>query len=200
MVANMRKISSREAREGASADVEGAVGRRRGVLATEDMNVNVFGMLVRRQDARANHEACFIEFERDRDLLDTADQARPKFRLARAHVEQRRHPTLGDNNDVRFPPLFESRIDAVPKCEHLIVFVNDFIGLRARAVEPAAKCMFGIRFIVRLLTRAGKAFAKPIHAEAVSRYPTFVPYIISRGVSASRLEISRHEEYGARVS
>ena len=49
----------------ASADIgHRPVNHRRGVFARENVNMDVLGMLVRRQHAHANHKALFVKAER----------------------------------------------------------------------------------------------------------------------------------------
>ena len=60
-----------------------------------------------------------------------------------------------------FPPLFPAAIDVVAECEDVVIFVNDFIGLSARAVETPAKGMLRIGLIPSVLLRAGDHFGNP---------------------------------------
>src|ERR1700740_1519069 len=57
-----------------------------GVFARENVNVHVLGVLVRRQNAHANHEALFLQAQLERDLLNAGDQPIPDLRVAQPDV------------------------------------------------------------------------------------------------------------------
>ena len=116
----------------------------RGMFAGEDVDVNVLGVLVRRQHAHPDHETLFKEAQRKRYLLNSGDQAMPELRVAEPEIENRRNPFLRNDDDVDFPPFFFALVDVVPERKDVIVFVDDLVGLRSRAVEPSAKRVLGI--------------------------------------------------------
>ena len=107
----------------------------RGVLAGENVDVNVLGVLIRRQHAHANKEAFFVKPQGQRDLLYAGDQAMPYDRVAEPEVENRRNPSLRNNDDVDFPPFFFTLIDVVAKGKDVVVLIDDLVNLRARTVE-----------------------------------------------------------------
>src|SRR5690242_18124551 len=123
-----------------SADIRhGPVDDGRRVLSRKYVNVHVFGVLVRRKDAHANHEALLVETQLQRNLLDSADEPMPDLGVAESKIENRRNPLFRNDNDVDFPPLLFAAIDVVAEREDVFVFIHDFIGFRARTVEAPAK-------------------------------------------------------------
>ena len=150
------------------------------------MNVDVLGMLVRRQHAHTDHEALLVEAQRERDLLDSRDQPVPDLCVAEPEIEDRRNPLLRNDDDVDLPPLLFALIDVVAKRENVVVLVDDLVGLRSRAVEPAAKSVVGIGLLPRPLLRARKSSLKSI-------WPCRVFPACQAGVLLQPVKRSAHE-------
>src|SRR5579862_1634761 len=104
------------------------VDNRRRVLPRQNVDVHVLGVLIRRQNAHADHEALFVEAHFERDLLDAGDETVPDACVAQAKVEQRRHPLLRNDHDVHFPPLLFGPIDVVTERKNVVVFVHHLVG------------------------------------------------------------------------
>ena len=52
------------------------------MFARKNVDVDVLGVLIGRQNAHANHEALFMEPQCEGDLLNAADERVPDFRVA----------------------------------------------------------------------------------------------------------------------
>lgn len=132
------------------------------MLTGENVNVHVLGMLVRRQDAHPDHEAFFIEAEREGDLLNTGDQSVPKPRITQTEIENRRNPLFWNDDDVVFPPLLFAAIDVVDKRKDVVVFVSYFIGFGSRAVEAASKSVLRVGLLPNALLLAANHLRNPV--------------------------------------
>src|SRR5579862_233995 len=135
---------------------------RRRVLAREDVDMNVFGVLVRRQHAHSNHETLLIKSHDQRDFLHPRDEAMPNVCVAEAKIQDRRHPLFRDDDDVDFPPFFFTLVDVMAEREDVVVLVDDFIRLCARAVEATAKRVLGIGFFPLALFGAANELRNPL--------------------------------------
>src|SRR5579862_689589 len=109
IAAKVSAISTRLGFAGLADIRQGPVHNRRRVLAREDMDVNVLGMLVRRQHAHANHEALVVESHDERNFLNSGKEPMPDVRVAKTEIENRWHPFFRNDDDVDFPPLFLDR-------------------------------------------------------------------------------------------
>src|SRR6185312_1460368 len=99
IAANTSATLSREGRvrgcSGSLTDIgHWAVDHRRRMLARQNMDVDVFGVLVRGQNAHANHEPFFVQSHLESDFLNSGDQTVPHVGVAQTDVEQRRNPFL----------------------------------------------------------------------------------------------------------
>src|ERR1700735_5059989 len=94
VAAIVAKVSAMLPREGrASAGIRHRpVHDRAAVLARKNVNMHVLGVLVGRQHAHSNHESFFVQTERERDPLNSAQQAMPNLRVADREIQYRRDP------------------------------------------------------------------------------------------------------------
>ncbi len=130
------------------------------------MNVQVLGVLVRRQHAHADHEAFLVKAELQRDALDALKQLSPKLHVADPKVQQRWDPLLGDDDDVDLPPLGKRRVHPVAECEYVFVLVNHVVLYRSRAVEAPAERVVGIGLLPLRLRTGGDDLREEFHGAA----------------------------------
>ena len=136
-------------------------GRR--VLTRKDVDVHVFGVLIWRQHAHANHEAFFVEIHRDCDLLYAGDQTvpdatrrrDPKSRIVGTHFFGMITTWISHHSGL-------TPVDVVAKGENVFVFVDDLVGFGARSVETAAKRVLRIGLLPNALLRAADQFGNPL--------------------------------------
>lgn len=122
------------------------------------MDVYVLGVLIWGKHAHANNEPLLAQVQRGGNFLYSAQQFVPDVGIAQADIEQRRHPLLRDDDNMRLPPLFAAGIDVVFESKHIFVLIDDLVGFRAATVQTSAECMVGVRLFPNMLSLPGNQF------------------------------------------